>query len=300
MRAKHPTIRPFRVRFMKSVVIATCNTLPDLQPGDSLMAVELAARGVRVSHAPWNGPFDPFAAADLVLVRSTWDYTAQPADFADWLRRLDGARGRVVNAPSLMAWNVDKTYLLDLAAKGASLAPTRLVAPEAASITEGMDALGLEEAVVKPIIGAGARGLSIVRRDSPATIERAAEALKFNGLLQPLIPQIRTIGETSMIFFGGAFSHAVIKRARPGSILIQSEHGGTAAPVIPPEWALAEARRTIAMLPEAPDYARLDAVILDERLFLMEVELIEPELFLTHDEAAPGRLADVLMQKLEE
>jgi len=285
---------------MKSIVLATCNRLPGLQRGDELLATELAARGACVSHAPWNGPFAPFEDVDLIVVRSTWDYAAQPAAFADWLDRIGKGRAHIVNSPALMRWNMDKTYLLDLAAKGASLAPTRRVSPDASSIAAGMAALGLEEAVVKPVFGAGASGLSIVRRAEPATIERAAERLGYDGLLQPLIQEIRTAGETSLIFVGEAFSHAVIKRAQPGSILIQAEYGGTVAPAFPPDWAIEEGRRTLSLLPEAPDYARIDAVILDERLFLMEVELIEPELFLPHDEAAPRRFADALMQKLED
>ncbi|MEZ5929705.1 MAG: hypothetical protein R3C55_14650 [Parvularculaceae bacterium] len=285
---------------MKSIVLATCNRLPELQPGDDLLAAELAARGAQVSSAPWNGPFTPFETADLIVVRTTWDYDEQPAAFTEWLGRLAVVSGRVANAPTLMRWNLRKTYLIELAEKGASLAPTRLVSPEAASIAAGMAALGLDEAVVKPVFGAGARGLSIVRKSEPATIERAAQELRHEGLLQPLIPEIRTRGETSLVFIRGAFSHAVVKRAKPGSILVQSEYGGTVAPVAPPAWALEEARRTLSLLPEAPDYARIDVVILDERLLLMEVELIEPELFLQHEEAAPRRFADALMKKLED
>ena len=107
---------------MKSIVLATCNRLPGLQRGDELLATELAARGACVSHAPWNGPFAPFEDVDLIVVRSTWDYAAQPAAFADWLDRIGKGRAHIVNSPALMRWNMDKTYLLDLAAKGATFA----------------------------------------------------------------------------------------------------------------------------------------------------------------------------------
>ncbi|MFK7739794.1 MAG: RimK family alpha-L-glutamate ligase [Planctomycetota bacterium] len=281
----------------RTVVFATCLEQPDLQPDDVPIAAALQQRGARVVAAAWNGPFAPFAAADLVAVRSTWDYQQAPDAFLAWLDRLDREGARVVNEPRLMRWNADKSYLLDLAKRGAPLPPTRRVEPDASAIAAAMDELSLAEAVVKPLFGAGASGLSIVRRDDPASLDEAAERLGGGGLLQPLLAEIRTLGETSLTFFAGEFSHAVVKRPEQGSILVQAEHGGATVAVEAAAAQLVSARAVLAMLPELACYARLDFVF-GERTWLMEVEVIEPELFVLHGEGAADRCAEALLRAI--
>lgn len=282
---------------MAEIAFATCRELPDLQPDDAPIADALRALGHEVRVVPWNGPFERFAACDLVAVRSTWDYADAPAAFLSWLQELEDAQLRVTNAPSLMRWNARKDYLLDLAARGAPLAPTRLVSPDADAIRAAMSELDLEEAVVKPVFGAGASGLSIVRRDDIAGLVDAAEQLGYDGLVQPLVSEIRTAGEVSLTFIGDEFSHAAIKRAPPGSILIHAEHGGSTAPYAPSDELVQVARDVLGMLPEPADYARVDLVSTERGVVLMEVELIEPELFVLHGEGAPARFAAFLADR---
>lgn len=288
----------------KTIVFATCNKLPEIEDDDLLAVAALEACGVRVEPAPWNGPFAPFEQAALVVIRSTWDYWDAPDDFRAWLERLK-TLPRVANDPALMLWNLDKRYLLDLAALGAPLPPTRLVDPTAPSITNAMDALGLDEAVVKPVVSAGAFGLSRVMRGDPAGITLAAQALGGPGLLQPLIREIATAGETSLVYIDGAFSHAVVKHPKSGDIRIQEQYGGVTRPTVAPDWVVAEGRRILAMLPARPVYARVDIVLreaagLDPKLWLMEVEVLEPSLYLDH---APQRAAEAfaaaLLRKME-
>ncbi len=287
----------------KNIVFATCRAKPGLQAGDAALATALERFGVCVTPAPWNGPLDLFAQADTVVIRSTWDYQKTPEDFALWLDWL-GDTVRVFNPPGLMRWNMSKRYLLELEGKGAPLPATRSVDPTAQSIAAAMDMLGLSEAVVKPEIGATGSGLSRVRRRDASELEAAAAKMAAPGFVQALIPEISTAGETSLIFIAGMFSHAVTKRPRSGEILCQSDHGGAVEAAAPPGWAIAEAARILAMLPEAPLYARVDAVLLDGRLQLMEVELIEPELFFTYAPATPNHpgpaelFASALLERL--
>jgi glutathione synthase/RimK-type ligase-like ATP-grasp enzyme len=280
---------------MKNVVFATCRSMPDFQPDDLLTVAALAARGCTVTPAAWNDSFLPFERADLVVVRSTWDYFDAATAFEAWLQRLRAVSGVVCNAPSLMLWNSNKKYLLDLAERGAPLPPTRLSQPNADSLVAAMDEMALSEAVVKPVIGAGGSGLNIIRRDDPASIDYAAAALQHEGLVQPLIPEIRTLGETSCTFFGGEFSHAVVKRPAIDSILVQAEHGGRteSAPLMPDQ--LTTARAMLDLLPEPAVFARVDMVLTEAAPLLMEIEVIEPDLFVTHDAAAADRFASVLL-----
>ncbi|MEZ5897389.1 MAG: hypothetical protein R3C51_13425 [Parvularculaceae bacterium] len=279
------------------IVFATCLAQPDFQPGDRRVAGELERLGARVRPAPWNDGFDPFFRADMVVVRSTWDYWDHAAAFARWLAALDGP-ACVVNSPSLMRWNLDKRYLLALAAKGAPIPPTLAVENDAGAIMAALDALGLSRAVVKPVIGATASGLSIVERGETAGIERAAAGLAGPGLVQAVIPEIRG-GETSFVFIEGEFSHAVLKIPADGDIRCQVEHGGRTVNCLPSATAVDQAREILEMLPERPLYARIDAIVLDDRLIVMEVEAIEPELFFIHAPAAADRFAAALMRRLD-
>ncbi len=288
----------------KTILFATCNKMPEIQPDDEPAVAAIEARQVRVEAAPWNGPFAPFERADLVVIRSTWDYWDAPGEFRVWLERLTSVP-RVANDPALMLWNLDKRYLLDLSARGAPLPPTRLVAPDPDAIAEAMDVLELDEAVVKPTVSAGAFGLNRVRRGDWAGLAAAARDLGGPGLVQPLIREIATAGETSLVYFDGAFSHAVVKHPKSGDIRIQEQHGGKTQPAAAPEWAIAEGRRILAMLPAPALYARVDVVLndapgLDPKLWLMEVEVLEPSLYLDHaPQEAAEAFAAALLRKME-
>jgi hypothetical protein len=118
------------------------------------------------------------------------------------------------------------------------------------------------------------------------------------GLVQALAPEIETAGETSFTFIDGEFTHAVTKTPKSGDIRCQAEFGGTSKLAEPPAWALVQAARILNMFAEMPLYARIDVIMLDGRLQLMEVELIEPELFFTYCPEAAARLAAALIKHL--
>ena len=200
---------------MPSIVFATCNKEPDFQESDAVVADVMSRMGATVTAAPWNGDQVVFEKADLIVVRSTWDYPADATAFAAWLVRYAG-QVRMVNVPSLMQWNISKVYLRMLADADAPLPPMLFIKPAAAEIAAAMDALELKEAVVKPVIGATASGLSLVRRDDAQGLKEAAAKLDHDGLVQPLIGEITSHGETSLIYIEGEFTHAVVKRAKSG------------------------------------------------------------------------------------
>ena len=278
---------------MKDVVFATCRKFPNLTPSDAVLAEALRKKGVRARPAPWNGAFAPFAEADLVVIRSTWDYFDVPDEFAAWIGRLE-TETALLNPPEVLRWNMTKAYLFELAEKGVAVPPARRIAPDAASIADAMDALGLDEAIVKPLSGGTASGLSRVRRDDRQALEKAAAILNGEAMVQAFVPEIVVRGETSLIFFGGAFSHAILKTPKAGDIRVQEDHGGAARAVDAPDWAVAEAARILALCPGETAYARIDAVLFDAHLALMEVELVEPELFFVHRPDAAERFAEIL------
>lgn len=281
------------------IVFATSAEQPLLTQSDQLAARALEQRGASVVAAPWNGERGVFGEADKIIVRSTWDYQKHAAAFEDWLNGFAND-ARLLNPASLMAWNMSKRYLLELAGKGAPVAPLVCAAATPDAIIAAMDALGLEEAVVKPEIGATASGLSRVHRNNPASIRAAAAALGMNGLVQSLIPEIASAGETSVMFFADDYSHAVTKRPKEGDIRCQEEHGGSVALAKPPAWVIDEAARLLALAPGHPIYGRVDVVYSGEKMWLMELELIEPELFFPYCPVAADRFASAIWNTLEE
>lgn len=282
---------------MTTITLATCAKMPALTPSDTLLAEALRARGVDVVAAPWNGDFSPFAAADLTTVRSTWDYYDVADEFAAWIDRVEG-HGRIVNPPPALTWNMTKAYLFELAEKGAPLPPMQRIAPAADAIADAMGALALDEAIVKPLVGGTASGLSRVNRDDLPALEAAATILNGEALVMPVIPEIASAGETSFVFLGGEFSHAVLKLPKAGDIRVQEEHGGASRLITAADWAINEARRILSLCPGETAYARVDAIVHDERLTLMEIELVEPELFFTLCPAGADRLAEILTTRL--
>lgn len=282
---------------MTHIVFATCNASPDVQPSDAVVRDALVARGVQVDVAPWNGSQKAFEGVDAVVLRSTWDYQHTPMVFQHWLEQC-ATTGVLLNPLPIVRWNLSKRYLLSLAGLGAPLPPTRAVAPNPVSIAAMMDEMGLAKAVVKPEFGATSSGLSVVERDDTPGLTAAAEALAMPGIMQPLLTEISIRGETSFIFIDGAFTHAVTKRPKKGEIRCQKEFGGVSEQAHPPDWAIEEARHILQMAPDDPVYARVDAIILDDTLQLMELELIEPELFFTYSLEAADRFAAALMKRL--
>ncbi|MCI5046431.1 MAG: hypothetical protein MRY59_02925 [Aquisalinus sp.] len=261
------------------ITLVTCMEMPGLLPEDEHLKSALQAQGAEVAVAPWNGHFAPFAATDLVLIRTPWDYTGHAEKFAQWLDRLEEAQTLVSNPVALMRWNMNKHYLVDLVRVGAPLTATAITAPEARDILSAAEKLGLQDIVIKPVISAGSKGLARLVSPDHDTLEKALTGITCDMLVQAFVPEIETLGETSLIFFGDKFSHAVVKKPKEGDIRCQEEFGGSATRIDPPAFAIEEARKLLTLLPSAPDYARVDVIIRDSDLILMEVELIEPELF---------------------
>ncbi|WDI32577.1 hypothetical protein PUV54_05135 [Hyphococcus flavus] len=282
---------------MKSVTIATCIEQQQLQESDAVFAETLAARECEVLAAPWNGDQAAFENADAVIIRSTWDYQNSPQAFVAWFEAL-ALKIPVFNSAQLIRRNMSKRYLLDLQTAGVAMPPLSLVVPTADSIAAGMDTLGLQVAVVKPEFGATSSGLSIVKRTDEAGLAKAAEKMAMPGLVQALAAEIESIGETSFMFIDGVYTHAMTKKPKAGDIRCQAEFGGTVELASPPAHAIDDAARILAMMDETPLYARIDGILLDEGLQLMEVELIEPELFFTYCPEAAARLAAALIERL--
>ena len=286
---------------MTRIALATYSKLPTLNDDDRLLVPALAALGVAAVPAVWDSDVVCWDEFQGVLIRSLWDYHLRPGEFLDWIARLERAPVAVWNPGDLLRWNHHKRYLQDLAAQGIATVPTRwLPRGEAADLRALLADAGWPEAVVKPAVSASAFGTwRTSTRTAIGEQSRLDELLRrADVMVQPLLPEVAEAGEWSLVFLGRRFSHAVLKRPAPGDYRVQWEFGGSAVSATPAGHLIADAERVIAAAPGVPLYARVDGVEREGRLVLMELELIEPHLFLGWDNGAAGRLAEALRAAL--
>ena len=258
-------------------VDAASSTLSD---DDAVLARALFAAGYAPRPHQWGMPVSRDAT---VIIRSTWDYVDRPALFHAWLDHLESQRATVHNHTDLLRWNMHKSYLDELAGAGLPVVPTLLLPRgSAVNLERLVDDHGWHDAVVKPAIGGTARLTAHAGRIGQKRAQQHLDAILAHedALVQPFLPSIEDVGETSVIAIAGRITHAVAKRAASGDWRVQSDFGGSADRVPVTHELHNIARQILDPLIPAPLYARIDLVRdLDGRLALLELELVEPELF---------------------
>ena len=281
------------------IALATCAALPRLALDDQLLASALRERGGEASPQVWNDPAIDWARFDRVVIRSVWDYHLRFSEFLGWLDLLHAAGVAVTNPVATLRWNARKRYLGELAGAGAAVVPTELLAAGTAPrLGDLLDRRGWTRAVVKPEVSASAhRTLRLARSEADARQADLARMLESGPVLvQPYLEAVED-GEWSLVFLGGSFSHAVRKRPAPGDFRVQEEHGGRSQPELPPATVLAHAAQVLRASPQPWTYARVDSVEQGGEPLLMELELIEPALYLALDAGAADRLALALLEQ---
>lgn len=286
------------VRGLRAAFV-TYSGLPNLSEDDRLAVEELRRRGAEVEPAVWDDPQVPWSRYDRVVIRSCWDYHKRLAEFLGWLDRMEREAVPLWNPVRVVRGNVDKSYLVALAAAGLPVVPTVHLERGAAADLAGLLAeRGWSEVVVKPSVSASAfRTRRIGRGEAPAAQAELDELLASSGvLIQPFMTEIQSGGEWSLIFLGGDFSHAVLKRPREGDFRVQQELGGSADLAVPAASLIEQARAILGQIREPWLYARVDGVEAGGMFTLMELELTEPSLFLGSDPQAPARFAAAILK----
>ncbi len=282
------------------IAFVTFRDCPKLTEDDRLAAQALGTRGVRVSPAIWDDPVVTWRSFELVVIRSCWDYHLRAPAFRSWLDQLDREGVPALNDTATIRWNMDKRYLEELAHRGVPVPPTEYVVPESTEPLHGiLDRRRWTRAVVKPTISLNGESTwltSINSVEDERTFRRHAAGGTL--MVQEFQPTIMADGEWSLLFFNGGFSHAALKRPRSDDFRVQERFGGTSAPATPRPAAIANAAAIIDLLPRVPTYARVDGVDTVNGFVLIELELIEPSLFLRTAPHAPEQLADAIVHHL--
>lgn len=283
------------------IAFATYVTAPELTQDDQLAAAHLRKSGIEVSAHPWSEPCD-WKSFDAVVIRSTWDYWLSYARFLSWLGELERLGVRVWNPPQLIRWNTNKLYLRELEKEGIAIAPTVWIEPQekARPLQSILDETGWSEAVLKPAISAGSHLTTRVTRESAKDADASLdEILKASAaMIQAFQPEILSEGETSFLFYGGSFSHAVLKKGAPGEFRIQRTFGGTFAGIPADPAGVEAAKKALSAVPGDWLYARVDMIRAHGMWILMELEATEPCLFFSENAQAPERFRDALARRL--
>lgn len=287
---------------MKRAAFVTCSTKPGFAEDDLPAARLLESAGVAVSAIAWDSDFRDWRQFDAVVLRSTWNYHLHPDKFLRWLGVLQDQKVNLLNPASVVRWNLHKNYLLELSHKGIDLPPTAWLPKKSrVNLSDLLQQKRWDRAVVKPAISATAHRTILTSAAEASSHQQNLDSLLEEGdvLVQQFIAEVQTQGEWSLLFFNKKFSHAVLKKPKVEDFRVQDNYGGTAEALVPPGIAIRQSEKILGLVREPLLYARVDGIMCEGRFLLMELELIEPVLFLGLERNATGVFAKAILDALE-
>jgi glutathione synthase/RimK-type ligase-like ATP-grasp enzyme len=276
--------------------------LANILRDDALLRDALSKHGIHAERVVWSDPTVDWSGYDMAVFRTTWDYYERFAEFALWVERVS-KRTRICNNLATIRWNADKHYLGDLERRGISIVPCHFIEPgDATTLRDYMRICGWSNAIVKPCISGGARLTYRVNPDNADEIDtliapyRAQESF----MLQPFVHSVQVTGEDSLMVFNGIYTHAVRKRPKSGDFRVQDDHGGTVAAHTASSEQIDLALRAMQATGHGqPVYGRADMVQLENGSWaIMELELLEPELWIRYEPASAEHFARALVKAL--
>lgn len=264
---------------------------------DALLIDAFAQHGLSAERISWSDPAFDWSSPTCIIFRTMWDYFNRFAAFTQWLNHI-ADKTMCINAIETVRWNMDKHYLADLQQAGVPIVETQFIEKGSSLTLENI--LGnVNRGIIKPAVSGAARHTYVVEADTIKQIQPifseliAQEAMLF----QPFQEAILSFGEVSCMLMGGQFTHAVLKRAKSGDFRVQDDFGGTVHPYTPTPEEIAFAELAIASCPTLPAYARVDFTRdIHGSPLLMELELIEPELWFRKHPDAASKLAQFISQ----
>lgn len=265
---------------------------------DQLLRTALEKRGLRVQRTNWDNPDYNWSASRYAVFRTTWDYFDRFSEFSQWLE-VTATKTTFINPIELVRWNMDKHYLRDLETGGIAIPPTFFIEPgDERSLAEIVKTSGWPDCILKPAVSGAARHTYRLNPKNLSEYEAifsrliADESLLLQEFQQPVVEK----GEVAYMLFNGRFSHAVLKKAKPGDFRVQDDFGGTVHDYNPTQYEMGFAEQVVACCNPLPVYARVDVIWNNQNnLCVSELELIEPELWLRKNNQAAERFAEALV-----
>lgn len=280
------------------IALLTCERLPELTESDRLLIPELAKHQIEAQAVIWNDKTIDWTKFDCLIFRNTWDYYQNEKEFNLWLSQLEKAKIKTLNALEIVQRNKHKFYLRDLQQQGIAILPTIFIDPTSTLNLGELLPKEWKKAVIKPAFSAGSYLTEVFEVSEITTINQKYRTLAAEKalLLQEFWPQIQTEGETSLVFFNKQFSHAVNKKPATGDFRIQVQFGGKYTSVVPEKSVIEQAQKIVDTFPEKLLYARVDGIITNGKLYLMEVECIEPDLYFSYNHGAREKFVSAILE----
>jgi hypothetical protein len=285
---------------MRKIAFLSMDDLTDFFVYDDLLEAPFAAAGYLVSTVSWHEQDHDFTQYDAVIVRSTWDYQQDAEQFLHCLSSLHQQGVVLENPLALMQWNMEKSYLRDLAHQGVLIVQTLWL--ESFSMTLAQQAFHqfhCDEIIIKPLLSANADDTFRLTAVDLKEQENVLAAC-FNNrklMIQPFMHSVVEEGEYSLFYFAGEFSHGILKQPKVGDFRVQEEHGGRLSNIQPDDTMLAAAAQSLAAMPTTALYARVDLIRTAQGWALMELELIEPSLYFNLDPDSAQRFVDAFIAR---
>lgn len=260
----------------------------------------LQDKGLDITSEIWDDPAVDWTRYDIALLKTPWDYHRKFPAFLAWLDKIRSLGVKLLNDYDIVHWNMDKHYLLGVADAGFDIIPSVFLDQGwNGELVPLFDKLGSDELIIKPCVSGGSKNTIIfnkksVAEDRPAIVELVAEG---DYIVQPLMPQIQE-GEWSFIFFNGQYSHTIIKKPKAGDFRVQQVYGGTIEPVSPEPKDIEVAAGFVSRFAKDTLYARVDGLMVQGRFMLMELELVEPFLYLSYGEGAVERYCKAIKARV--
>jgi glutathione synthase/RimK-type ligase-like ATP-grasp enzyme len=280
------------------ILIATCSEYPHPTPNLEALVSALRAQGMEAAYLPWKTtPLATFIATDAVLPLCCWDYYDDPGRFLAWIDAIEARGARLLNPPDLLRWNFRKTYLLEMAAAGLAVPGTvRLFDASPEAVVQAMEQERWRTAVLKPVSSQNGHGIR--KLDLADRAQWPVEGMSGDMLLQEFQADVGALGETTMTFIDGAFSHAVRRVLKAGEWRANPQYGITYERVEVSRDVIDAAQAYIDHLPQTPLYARVDGLVRADSFMLMELELIDPYLYLEFAPGSADAMARAVLRRL--
>jgi glutathione synthase/RimK-type ligase-like ATP-grasp enzyme len=250
---------------------------------DAILEKILKELNVDFAFEVWSDPQVNWQQYHLLIFKSPWDYFDRYAEFLNWCNKIEGYGIPTLNALSTIIWNSDKWYLNEIQEKGFPIVPTRFIKrKEAADIQGYFKIFDTDQLVIKPTVSGGAKNTIKLTPDNWAEHEKAIVNLleEEDFMIQPFVEEVARTGEYSYLFFNGVYSHTVLKSPKKGEFRVQHFFGGEIIPQSPSKEQVAYIQKIVDSFAKDTLYARVDGIWTEGVFYLMELELIEPYLFL--------------------
>ena len=276
--------------------ILTCEKLPNLLLGEKFLIPDLELNNHHVTPVIWDDINIDWIAFDLLIFRNTWDYYEKQIAFDLWLKKIETLGIKCLNSIGTIQKNKHKFYLKELQNQGISIIPTVFIEKTNCLELQKIIPNHCQKAVIKPAYSGGSYQTKLfdIADIHSINTEYQSIAAEKELLLQEFIPEIETLGETSFIFFDKKFSHCVNKIPVKGDFRVQNQFGGIYTIVYPNQEVIEKAQKIVDTFTEDLLYARVDCIILNNDLLLMEVECLEPDLYFELCPEAKDKFIDAI------